>query len=73
MKRGVLLKRILAQGCVFIKHGKKYDVYRNLRSGVEERIPRHNDISENLAKHIKNEEKILRKNSFRANMQGVSI
>ena len=52
MKRGALIKRIQAMGCVFIEHGKKHDVYKNLRTGVQERIPRHNDINENLAKHI---------------------
>jgi len=52
MKRGALLKRIKAMGCVFIKHGKKHDVYKNLRTGFEERIPRHTDINENLARHI---------------------
>jgi hypothetical protein len=46
MKKGELLKRIKAQGCIFIKHGKKHDVYRNPRTGVEERVPRHNDINE---------------------------
>jgi len=49
MKRGELLKRIKAQGCIFVKHGKKHDVYRNPRTGVEDRIPRHNDINEILA------------------------
>ena len=52
MKRGELLKRLNAYGCVFVKHGKKHDVYKNPRTGIEERIPRHNDINENLAKHI---------------------
>ena len=52
MKRGLLLKRIKAKGCVFIKHGKKHDVYKNPRTGIEERIPRNNDINENLARYI---------------------
>jgi hypothetical protein len=52
MKKGLLLKRLKAQGCIFVKHGKKHDVYRNPRTGIEERIPRHNDINENLANHI---------------------
>jgi len=52
MKRGALLKKIKAIGCVFVKHGKKHDVYKNPRTGFEERIPRHIDINENLAKHI---------------------
>jgi hypothetical protein len=49
MKRGELLKRIKAQGCIFVKHGKKHDVYINPRTGVEERVPRHNKINETLA------------------------
>jgi hypothetical protein len=43
MKKGELLRRIKAQGCVFVKHGKKHDVYNNPRTGIEERIPRHSD------------------------------
>ena len=52
MKKGELLKRIKAHGCIFVKHGKKHDVYMNPRTGMEERIPRHSDINENLAKAI---------------------
>ena len=52
MKKGELLKRIKAQGCIFVKHGKKHDVYMNPRTGMEERIPRHSDINEELAKII---------------------
>ena len=52
MKKGELLKRLKAQGCVFVKHGKKHDVYMNPRTGAEERIPRHSDINELLAKII---------------------
>jgi hypothetical protein len=52
MKRNALLKKLSAYGCIFIKHGKKHDVYKNPRTGVEERIPRHSDINENLAKEI---------------------
>ena len=52
MKRGALLKRLKAQGCVFLKHGKKHDVYKNPRTGREERVPRHSDINEILADQI---------------------
>jgi len=52
MKRGALLKKIKALGCIFVKHGKKHDVFRNPRTGMDERIPRHADINENLANHI---------------------
>jgi hypothetical protein len=52
MKKGELLKRITAQGCIFVKHGKKHDFYKNPRTGKEERIPRHNEINEILARLI---------------------
>jgi len=52
MKRGALLKRLKTMGCVFVKHGKKHDVYRNSRTGAVDRVPRHSDINENLANHI---------------------
>jgi hypothetical protein len=52
MKNGALLKILKAQGCVFLKHGKKHDVYTNPRTGVKERIPRHPEINEMLAKAI---------------------
>jgi predicted RNA binding protein YcfA (HicA-like mRNA interferase family) len=52
MKNGALLKTLKSQGCVFVKHGKKHDVYANPRTGKEERIPRHPEINENLARKI---------------------
>jgi hypothetical protein len=52
MKQGELIKRLHAQGCVFVEHGKKHDVYKNPRTEVEERVPRHNDIHEYLARAI---------------------
>lgn len=52
MKNNALLKILKAQGCVFVKHGKKHDVYQNPRTGVSDRVPRHADINELLARNI---------------------
>jgi predicted RNA binding protein YcfA (HicA-like mRNA interferase family) len=52
MKIGALLRELRARGCVFVKHGKKHDVYKNPRTGIIERVPRHPDIPEELAKKI---------------------
>jgi len=52
MKRGALLKRIKAIGCVFVKHGKKHDVYENPRTHEFTSIPRHTEINEYTAKSI---------------------
>ena len=52
MKRKLLLKKIHKQGAVFIRHGRKHDIYENPKTGAIEQIPRHTDIEENLAKKI---------------------
>jgi hypothetical protein len=52
VKRAKLLKILTAHGCVFVRHGKKHDVWQNLKTHVSERIPRHNDVNEFLAKSI---------------------
>jgi predicted RNA binding protein YcfA (HicA-like mRNA interferase family) len=52
MRRRVLIKTIQAQGCEFIRHGGKHDWYRNPNTNISQPVPRHNEINENLARHI---------------------
>ena len=52
MKRIDLIKRLEKTGCILIRHGGRHDWYRNPRTGVSQPVPRHNEINENLAKHI---------------------
>jgi len=52
MKRRDLIKKIKISGCVFIRHGGKYDWYHNPKTKKSQPIPRHKEINENLAKHI---------------------
>jgi mRNA interferase HicA len=52
MKRRDLIKKIEEIGCVFIRHGRKHDWYQNPETKISHPIPRHREISENLAKHI---------------------
>jgi hypothetical protein len=52
MKKTLLLKTIKKYGAIFVRHGKKHDIYQNLRTGEFEQIPRHSDIEENLARDI---------------------
>jgi predicted RNA binding protein YcfA (HicA-like mRNA interferase family) len=53
MKRRVLLKELENMGCVFIRHGGKHDWYQNPETKVSQPVPRHREINDNLAKHIK--------------------
>jgi mRNA interferase HicA len=52
MKRKKLIKKISAAGCVLVRHGARHDLYRNPKTGKKQPVPRHDEIDENLAKHI---------------------
>jgi mRNA interferase HicA len=52
VKRKDLIKQLEEMGCVFIRHGGKHDWFQNPRTKVAQPIPRHNEINENLAKHV---------------------
>ena len=52
MKRRELIKKLNKMGCVFIRHGGKHDWYQNPRTKISQPVPRHNEIKEQLAKHI---------------------
>jgi len=52
MKRNLLLKEIRRRGAVFVRHGKKHDIYLNPKTGMIEQIPRHPDVDEILARNI---------------------
>jgi len=52
MKRQDLIKKLSNSGCVLVRHGSRHDLYINPTTGKKQPIPRHNEIDENLAKHI---------------------
>ncbi|MDR0443065.1 MAG: type II toxin-antitoxin system HicA family toxin [Treponema sp.] len=52
MKRTKLLQMLNRMGVVFVRHGKKHDVYRQPTTRVETTIPRHDEIKEFTAKNI---------------------
>jgi len=52
VKRNLLLKEIRRRGAVFVRHGKRHDIYENPKTGIVEQIPRHSDVEENLARNI---------------------
>ena len=52
MKRNLLLKEIRKRGAIFVRHGKKHDIYLNPKTGMIEQIPRHPDVDETLARNI---------------------
>ncbi len=53
MKRSELIRQLVAAGCVLYRHGANHDIYLNPASGKKQPVPRHTEIDNKLAKHIK--------------------
>jgi hypothetical protein len=52
MKREKLLEKVNQSGAVFLRHGKKHDIYENPRTHELISIPRHSDINEYTARDV---------------------
>ncbi|MEJ7847450.1 MAG: type II toxin-antitoxin system HicA family toxin [Pyrinomonadaceae bacterium] len=53
MKRKDLIRQLAAEGCVLLRNGSRHDIYFNPKNGIKQPVPRHNEVDEKLAKHIK--------------------
>ncbi len=53
MKRKDLVRQLAAEGCVLLRHGSRHDIYINPKNGMKQPVPRHNEIDEQLVKHIR--------------------
>ena len=53
MKRHELIQQLTNQGCVLYRHGARHDIYLNPTTGQKQPVPRHTEIDDALAKHIK--------------------
>jgi mRNA interferase HicA len=53
LKRSELLKQLIKSGCVFLRSGSRHDIYINPKTGQKQAIPRHSEIDNSLANHIK--------------------
>jgi len=53
MKRKDLIKQLTAEACLLLRHGSRHDIYVNTKNGMKQPVPRHTEIDERLADHIK--------------------
>lgn len=53
MKRSELIRQLADAGCVLHRHGSRHDLYSNPANGKKQPVPRHSEIDDILAKHIK--------------------
>lgn len=53
MKRKDLIKELSKAGCTLLRHGSRHDIYLNPLNGQKQPVPRHTEVDEQLARHIK--------------------
>ena len=53
MKRKALIKKLVHEGCILLRPGSRHDIYINPKTGQKQPVPRHTEIDNALAKHIK--------------------
>lgn len=53
MKRQELIRQLEAAGCVFHRHGKRHDIYRNPANGQQAPVPRHREVADTLCRIIR--------------------
>ena len=53
MKRKELVRQLLQQGCILVRQGGRHDIYRNPATGQQQPVPRHAEVEDALARHIK--------------------
>lgn len=53
MKRKEFVRRLMREGCEFLRPGAKHDIYINPSTGKKQPVPRHTEIDNMLAKHIR--------------------
>jgi len=53
MKRNELVKLLKKEGCVLFRSGSRHDIYINPKTGQKQPVPRHQEIDNSLANHIK--------------------
>lgn len=52
MKRKELVRQLEETGCILIRHGRRHDWYQNPRTKIAQPVPRHEEINDNLARHV---------------------
>ncbi len=53
MKRKELIRHLLKAGCPLLRYGSRHDIYINPKTGQKQPVPRHIEIDNILANHIK--------------------
>jgi predicted RNA binding protein YcfA (HicA-like mRNA interferase family) len=52
VKRKELVRQLEEMGCRLIRRGRRHDWYQNPGTKIAQPVARHNEINDNLAKHV---------------------
>ena len=53
MKRKEFIRQITKEGCILLRAGARHDIYLNPATGKKQPVPRHIELDNALAKHIR--------------------
>ncbi len=53
MKRKEFIRQLKREGCILLRPGSRHDIYLNSHTGMKQPVPRHIEIDNALAKHIR--------------------
>ena len=53
MKRRELIRSLERDGCILLRPGSRHDIYYNPKTGLRQPVPRHTEIDNALARHIR--------------------
>ncbi len=53
MKRSEFVRQLLKDGCRLHRHGARHDIYINPANDKKQPVPRHSEIENELARHIR--------------------
>ena len=53
MKRKEFIRQLVKEGCILLRAGGRHDIYLNPRTNKRQPVPRHVEIDNVLAQHIR--------------------
>jgi len=53
VKRKQFVQQLGKEGCILLRHGSRHDIYLNPKTGQKQPVPRHREIDDQLARHIR--------------------
>ena len=53
MKRREFIRQFMRDGCILLRSGSRHDIYLNPQTGQKQPVPRHAEIEDRLARHIR--------------------